>query len=518
MARTTTPPARRAAARTGAARTTRRRRAPAPPTAGDDTPAVRLRLYCHGLGDCLLVELPTDAGPPFRLLIDCGLHSAEPGARDRLQAVIDDLRTETGGRIDAVAGTHEHWDHLSGFLQHRDRWGAANGLDIGEVWMSWAENPDDPDARRLDRFKGEATGLLRGLAGALDMAGEARLAAGLDGIGGFLFGAAGERVRTAREALKALAPVRYLEPGTLVPLPQQVTGVRIHVLGPPRAVARLHQHDDPGGGWRLALGQDPFALPLAAAVALNSGVARVRDDPTAPFEAGVGEPLSALRSSDWQPDAAVPDGFNALRRFLWAHYFGPGAEAGDGKASRRIDGAWAEAAAELALQLDRDTNNTSLVLAIELIASGHVLLFAADAQAGNWASWDDVAFEVPDPGTPGGIRRVTGPDLVRRTVFYKVGHHGSHNATRRAGGLEAMDHARLVAFNPTSADRAERLRWRDFPARRLVDRLAELTGGRYIQSDAGWIADPALPVPVQPGGALRRIERSPGPSVTLLVG
>jgi len=33
---------------------------------------------------------------------------------------------------------------------------------------------------------------------------------------------------------------------------------------------------------------------------------------------------------------------------------------------------------------------------------------------------------------------VTGPDLLARTVFYKVGHHGSHNATLRQQGLEQM--------------------------------------------------------------------------------
>lgn len=511
MARTPADPG-RPKARRGAG-TARRRTAPADGGVAAD-PTVRLRLYCHGLGDCLLVELPTTGGQPYRLLIDCGLHSAEPGARDRLAAVIDDLVSVTGGRIDAVAGTHEHWDHLSAFLQLGDRWGAGAGLELGEVWMSWAENPADPDARRIDRFKGEATGLLRGLASTLELAGEGGLAAGLDGIGGFLFGAAGERVRTAREALKALAPVRYLEPGTLVPLPPEVAGVRIHVLGPPRSVALLHQHEDPAGGWRLAFGRDPQAMPLAAALALNTGRIGVRDDPTAPFEAGVGLPFQALRAGD-APAGAGAAPFRALQRFLWDHYFGPAAEPGgtrEGGATRRIDGAWAEAAAELALQLDRDTNNTSLVLAAELVASGRVLLFAADAQAGNWKSWDEVV--VPLPG--GGV--ATGPGLVARTVFYKVGHHGSHNATRRDGGLERMDRANLVAFSPTSAERAERLRWRDFPAARLVERLETLTGGRYIQSDAAWIADPAAPIPVQPGGALRSIARSPGPSVTLVIG
>ena len=50
------------------------------------------------------------------------------------------------------------------------------------------------------------------------------------------------------------------------------------------------------------------------------------------------------------------------------------------------------------------------------------MFFAADAQRGNWFSWKDVTFE--DNG-----ETVDARDLLSRTVLYKVGHHGSHNAT-----------------------------------------------------------------------------------------
>ena len=70
---------------------------------------------------------------------------------------------------------------------------------------------------------------------------------------------------------------------------------------------------------------------------------------------------------------------------------------------------WLGASADLALQLDSRTNNTSLVLAFELVDSGHVLLFAADAQVGNWLSWHDLAWTVDD-------KPVTAADLLARTV------------------------------------------------------------------------------------------------------
>ena len=69
------------------------------------------------------------------------------------------------------------------------------------------------------------------------------------------------------------------------------------------------------------------------------------------------------------------------------------ANAANGK--RRIDGEWLGAAESLALKIDGDVNNTSLALAFE-ITGGHVLLFPADAQVGNWLSWHDQKY----PKTP----------------------------------------------------------------------------------------------------------------------
>ena len=138
---------------------------------------------------------------------------------------------------------------------------------------------------------------------------------------------------------------------------------------------------------------------------------------------------------------------------------------------RRIDGDWLSAAADLALQLDDRTNNTSLVLALDLGRSKDVLLFAADAQLGNWGSWGAVKF------TDG----ATTADLLARTTFYKVGHHGSSNATARAGGLEAMTHPALRAFVPTDQVMAKKVGWGAIPASGLMTRLGEK--GKVIRSD-----------------------------------
>ena len=113
---------------------------------------------------------------------------------------------------------------------------------------------------------------------------------------------------------------------------------------------------------------------------------------------------------------------------------------------RRIDYDWLAATSDLALQLDNATNNTSLVLAIEIIDAERVLLFPADAQLGNWLSWHDLRFSARGRG--GIIRTFTVTQLLRDTVFYKVGHHASHNATVREKGLELMKRGDLVAIFP----------------------------------------------------------------------
>ncbi len=101
---------------------------------------------------------------------------------------------------------------------------------------------------------------------------------------------------------------------------------------------------------------------------------------------------------------------------------------------RRVDKDWLGSAAQLALAMNDYTNNTSLVLAFEMGKGGKVLLFAADAQRGNWISWAKKSFK-------DGRKEITVRDLLGRTVLYKVGHHCSHNAT--LNGVERDDYANI---------------------------------------------------------------------------
>ena len=96
-----------------------------------------------------------------------------------------------------------------------------------------------------------------------------------------------------------------------------------------------------------------------------------------------------------------------------------------------------------------------------------MLLFAADAQVGNWLSWQDLKVD-------GRRQSVTGPDLLDRAMFYKVGHHGSHNATLKEKGLEKMKKLR-VAMIPVDQQVAIKMRWGAMPLESLVAAFSNQT-------------------------------------------
>lgn len=171
-------------------------------------------------------------------------------------------------------------------------------------------------------------------------------------------------------------------------------------------------------------------------------------------------------------------------RFFGQHYYGSGGDH-PGASWRRIDTDWLQSAEHLALKLDSATNNTSLVLAIELVDSGKVLLFPGDAQVGNWLSWHEGGWTDRNGLASG--QTVTAEDLLRRTVLYKVGHHGSHNATLRELGLEMMDSDELVAMIPVYEDWAHARRpyqWK-MPFRPMYLELLRRTEGRILRTDTG---------------------------------
>ncbi|QUS39636.1 MBL fold metallo-hydrolase [Tardiphaga alba] len=110
--------------------------------------SVSVRMYRGLLGDFFLLQ-HTIGDRSFRMLIDCGVlqcigkASAKPstaGGKERIVAGVADFMRDTGGVLDLVVATHEHFDHLSGFIHAAE---AFKDLTIRKVWMAWTEDRAD---------------------------------------------------------------------------------------------------------------------------------------------------------------------------------------------------------------------------------------------------------------------------------------------------------------------------------------------------------------------------------------
>jgi hypothetical protein len=415
-------------------------------------------MFRQGLGDCFLLTFTTD-GKTKHVMIDCGVLKGTPSSDQQMRRVAEAIRDETGGSIDVLVATHEHWDHLSGFNQAS---AIFDEFEIRDVWLAWTEDPEDDVANELRAHRTRARKAVEAAARRLGAAGSA-IAALLDFENGL--GAAGGK--TTRDALDWVAAKRpktrpFLHPGDqLSPSESNLGGgVRTYVLGPPRDIKQI-KRSDPSR-------RTPEVYELAASGATD----RAFDAAMKVIERGEEE----LSDQPFVRYYRVPEGAAATDEDF-AGYFTTRAK------WRRIDDDFLGVAGPLALALNSDTNNTSLALAFELGPGGPVLLFPGDAQVGNWLSWGDLRWTVDDgDGAP--KRSVTSTDLLARTALYKVGHHGSHNATLKDHGLELMTSRDLVAMIPVNRETAHKKKWK-MPFDSLFKRLLELTEGRVLDVDLG---------------------------------
>ena len=184
--------------------------------------------------------------------------------------------------------------------------------------------------------------------------------------------------------------VRYWKPSDPPWTSPDLPGVRIYVLGPPRDATLLKRTFATNEVYHLAASDAGHSVFFGAVGRSGLGAA-AHADSWLPFDATY---CRALREPKPGEEAGMP---GATAEFLQRHYYGPGSGPGDRDQSwRRIDEDWLGSAAQFALNLDSATNNTSLVLAVGLSPGGEVLLFPADAQVGNWLSWQDFRWTLDD--------------------------------------------------------------------------------------------------------------------------
>lgn len=451
-----------------------------------------VRMYRIGHGDCFLIAFDGGGDRPVFVMIDCGYKPGSPDflspkLTNRADRVAKDILAVTEGRIDVGVITHEHQDHLNGITEPRYR-----DLKIDEVWLAWTESETDELARRL-RIKHHDT--LAALAGARAALSGSELADVIDELASLELGGEGKTVPahkalaasggwTNKSALRFFRTRSEKPPRVIYPHQQIIPltaskNVRVFALGPPYDEDAIDDLDPrksesfPSG----ITGGHAIAPTLSAALTSNGS------QTGQPFSPRHSEALGNSSSDSWT--------------WFRMHY-GQGRdspknasqtpdETADNAEFRRIDNEWRYSAERLALAMGNDTNNSSLVLAFELGKGGKVLLFAGDAQRGNWASWANKTFEDGD-------RQIQVKELLGRTVLYKVGHHGSHNAT--LNGKASDTHPNLSWLGRgrygdefTSMITAVRawatqksVGW-DHPLPSIKEALLDKCGGRVLQTD-----------------------------------
>lgn len=498
---------------------------------------VVVRMYGQGFGDCFLLAFPRvragqapDPSDPVYVVIDSGVFFLTPGDRERMRAVARSIRESTGGTIDLLVATHEHHDHLCGFEYARDEW---QQIGVRRIWLAWTEDATHPATQAYDREK-EALKLqsdmalqvlseyvkrerdqqrepdpifereLRQITAVVGFAGES--VARDDGerapAGGDAEALAAGEIRPPRRLSKipdnvlddfANQPGKrfsqagpkterdFCEPGQVRTVPG--TAVDAYVLGPPTSEGRLAQELDTGEVYHADGAAEDDAAHAATLAALrqrlqlaaSSGRAE-RESIAAALKRRLGAAGAAEDAADigapFPPSLTVP--YAAARRhpFFQERYF-------EARKDRQIETDWLRSVSRLALQVDQVINNTSLVLAFRL-PDERVLLFVGDAQVGNWLSWHEIRrrdWRRPEGGRVG--YRPTAAELLAQTHVYKVGHHGSHNATLKTRGLEMMADG-LIAFVPTSQVFPQRQNDWQIPLDTLTDALWRKSCGQLI--------------------------------------
>lgn len=431
------------------------------------TKELTIRMYRQGLGDCFLISFPRNP-EPFHLLIDCGALNSKHYDAELMKRVVRDIKEKTKGNIDAVVATHEHWDHISGFLQAEE---VFREMDVSKVWASWTEEPNNEIAKILkEKFKKSKKAVRKAVEKIPDKKKDRHLGAYKEAItelfgffGGLGANSEGNTAKAWNNYLGLSKNKIYCYPQNQPLEIEGVDDVRIYILGPPndpdyirKTLSKVETYDD---------GKHAFS-------AFNSFTAAFADENNS-------DDLD-LQERSFPFDQryrVLPE--TARENPFFKEYYGFNDT--EGEAWRKIDYDWLSQAGELALHLDSYTNNTCLAMAIELGKEGKVILFPGDAQVGNWLSWNDLSWTIKDADGTG--RKVKIDDLLAQTVFYKVGHHGSHNATLRAKGLEKMTSSELVAMIPVHRETAEDQSW-EFPYPPLWKRLKEKCKGRVLLADA----------------------------------
>lgn len=355
--------------------------------------SLEIRSYQVGFGDCFLLSFGYGKDEKRHVLIDFG-SSELPGAlrpSTHMPRVAEDIRRVCNGQLEAVVVTHRHLDHVSGFATDDTSGGAGTIIAACRpkvVLQPWTEDPRAPtDAKKATRESSRSRkGFLAELAAMHQIAGA--VAAMTSSPPPAMTATAVRQLRFLGEtnvknksAVKNLismgsrkgAEAVWARHGSASGLERVLPGVTVQVLGPPdltqsEAIRKMRSSD-----------RDEFWSLLAG--------------PRGSVGRGV---APATRGMTARSRATVPPEARWFRD--------------------RLDRMSGEQLLEIVTVLDQQMNNTSLILVFEVGRAK--LLFPGDAQIENWS------YALKDAPSAAETRK-----LLAGIDVYKVGHHGSRNAT-----------------------------------------------------------------------------------------
>ena len=351
-----------------------------------------LRAFNVGFGDCFLLSFAY-AKDSRHVLIDFGSTRAPPGAAKNYMAdIAAKIGLLTNNKLHMVVATHRHKDHISGFAttaKGKSSGRIIAGLKPELVLQPWTEDPDI-----AEDATGPAAGpraFVRSLAGmngfaeqvhrfTADKSPEQGRKLGFSESEWNFLGFVGENNVSNKSAVKNLMTMgkrkpRYLHAGQSADISGILPGVELLVLGPPT----VDQH--PNVSQQKAENAEQYwqlASMRGVAGGLDSG----------------GEPGA-------QPVLFPGHAVATAPHARWAEH--------------RLAKMRKDMLFSMVTALDDAMNNTSLILLFR--AGGKSLLFPGDAQ---WENWQ---YALSNPAYV---------KLLKEVDLYKVGHHGSRNATPKS--------------------------------------------------------------------------------------
>ena len=387
-------------------------------TAAAGEAGIRIRMYRVGFGDFFLLSFLRDSGAPLHVIIDCGVFkgTSQTGDIGSIEAAVGNMADVTDGNIELIIMTHRHADHIAGFARCS---AVFKSLHVGAVWMPvWECEYSAPAMKYQAELTATAQRLNQYLASLGAAASEAQQTArkymeNAVGVAGSGSNAA------ALDLLKhelGVAP-KYYQGGSEPELPDtlRTAGLKADILGPPPV-------DD---------------LQMMKLMDVKKGVGQYLDS-VGLESAGLGAGDCTPFDPEWECQSAqvcdaystVDYGVPAFREWAAQRSNSPcmpqqQARVAQQKMELTLQEAQPIAALTAAKQLNSFLNNQSLVVLFTF--QGKKLLFAGDAQAGNWEHWL-FATDTPDQQAGGELAQ-RAKEILAGLDFYKVGHHGSSNAT-----------------------------------------------------------------------------------------